>query len=513
MKRLALAYGPAVLSGVLLALTFPRMHLFPLAWIALVPMLWRTWKAGAREAAAQFFLCGFVFYLVLLQWLLANEYWAGGWAVWGYAGLSTVMALYWAVTGALWIATRGTLSAAPALAVFWIAMEFLQSVLFTGFGWGALGYAQGADLPLAQWASVGGVSLLSGFLVLVNAWIAQGIVERPTRVYAIAGAVVVVVATHAGGAWMLDEADPHTKPYAVALVQPNFPLEMKWDPEYTVEMVRNTAEKSRLLLRERPADLLVWPESLVMDDIERPGIIDEGQAVVKETGVMLFTGTHRTDPADGSNLNSSALVSPAGEIVDRYEKLHLAPFGEYVPLGSYLPFVKKVVPAIGNIKPGTEPKVMQAGSKRFGPLICFEVLFPSMAERLRRDGADFLVVITNLGWFGASPAIPQELEIARMRAIETRLPLVHCANTGITGVFDPFGRFTPADIAFQGDATGYVRPEFPVTARVNHRMGGVFSVPSAVPRAGWPAAVSYGALVLSLAAGARGLLRLRRAGV
>lgn len=513
MKRLASAYGPAVFSGVLLALTFPRMHLYPIAWIALAPMLWKTWNAGPRAAAGQFLLCGFIFYLVLLQWLLANQYWAGGWAVWGYAGLSAVMALYWAGTGALWTAARGALPSAPALAVCWIAMEYLQSVLFTGFGWGALGYAQGADLPLAQWAGVGGVSLISGFVVLVNAWIVQGVVERSKRVYALAGAAAIVAATHAGGASMLDAADHHSKPFSVALVQPNFPLEMKWDPEYTVEMVRNTAEKSRLLLREQPADLIVWPESLVMDDIERPGIIDEVRAVVKDTGTMLFTGAHRTDPSDGSNLNSSALVRPTGEIADRYEKLHLAPFGEYVPLGSYLPFVNKLVPAIGNIKPGNQPKVMQAGGKRFGPLICFEVLFPSMAERLRRDGADFLVVITNLGWFGASPAIPQELEIARMRAIETRLPLVHCANTGITGVFDPYGRFAPADIVFFEGAPAYVRPDFPVTARVNHRMGGVFSVPAAAPRIGWPAAVNYGALALTLAAGAMGLLRVSRSPV
>jgi apolipoprotein N-acyltransferase len=136
--------------------------------------------------------------------------------------------------------------------------------------------------------------------------------------------------------------------------------------------------------------------------------------------------------------------------------MHLAPFGEYAPFTEWLPFLEYLVP--GQMDAGTEAKLMPVGELQFGPLICFETLFPSMAEHLRREGADFLVVITNLGWFGNSNAIPQELQVARMRAIETRLSLVHCANTGISGVFDPWGRFRVVNGYFNA-SNGYVKRE------------------------------------------------------
>ncbi|MCX5758816.1 MAG: hypothetical protein NTU83_09995, partial [Candidatus Hydrogenedentes bacterium] len=137
----------------------------------------------------------------------------------------------------------------------------------------------------------------------------------------------------------------------------------------------------------------------------------------------------------------------------------------------YLPFIQQVVPAIGDSESGVEQKVMKAKGRTFGPLICFEVLYADLSERLRRMGADYLVVITNLGWFGLSNAIPQEFELARMRAVETRLPVVHCANTGISGVFDPWGRFSEVAGVFgaSGQYTNYagrVTPERTIAQRL-----------------------------------------------
>jgi apolipoprotein N-acyltransferase len=515
MKTLVKTFGPAVLSGVALSLAFPRCHAAPLAWMALVPLLWRTWQAAPRTAFVHFFLAGFTFNLVLLHWLMTNVYWAGGWAFWGYLALSGALALYWGALGALWqfVCTRiPVVPRAIALAVLWAAMEHLQSFLFSGFGWGAIGYSQGLDLPLAQWAAVGGVPLISAFIVLTNGLLAGIVSEARARFPRMMSAVIVFAAVHGAGAAMLGHPAAAPRDIVVGIVQAEFPLEIKWDREYTSEMVRNTAEKSRMIASQSRVDLFVWPESLVMEDIERPDIWKEVSGLTRDTRTPLFTGSVRTDTATGADLNSSHLVNPQGEITGTYDKIHLAPFGEYVPFGDYFPILKKVVPAIGDIRPGHAPQVMTVGDRKFGPLICFEVLFAPMAERLRDMGADFLVVITDLGWFGASSALPQELEIARFRAIETRLPLVHAANSGISGVFDPWGRFQGVNIYFDGKDNAYRFDDVPVQETTMSRLGGALTVTS--PGAWrWPISprrVPEAALVLTVAGGVAAALRKPR---
>jgi apolipoprotein N-acyltransferase len=475
-------YAIAVASGVLLAVAFPDYHVYPLAWLALAPVIWRTWNLTPRQTAGHFFVAGFSFYLILLHWLMSNVYWAGGWAFWGYVALAIVMALFWAVAGWAWAHLRSVLPWCPAaltLAVLWGAMEHLQSFAFTGFGWGGIGYSQGKDLPLLQLAALGGVSLLSAVIVAGNALIASILGERQRRLTRALVACMLVALAHAVGWLLLDSAEYGDDPYTVGLLQSDFPLEMKWDPEYTVDMVQNAAQKSRMLDQIKPVDLFIWPESLIMDDIDSPQILPVIQSLTLDTEAALLAGTHRSDRDSGGSLNSSHLVAHDGSLVDYYDKIHLAPFGEYAPLSNYLPFISKVVPAIGDIQPGTIPKVFTVDGRTLGPLICFEVLFSPMSARLRSEGADLLIVMTNLGWFGASSAIGQELEIARVRAVETRLPLAHCANTGITGMFDPWGRFTLVDTYFDGRGNAYqLGAVSPADTRM-HRLGGV--LPAALP--------------------------------
>ena len=192
---------------------------------------------------------------------------------------------------------------------------------------------------------------------------------------------------------------------------------------------------------------------------------------------MLFAGAARYDSFNRT-YNSSYLIDTQGRVAGVYDKVHLAPFGEYVPLSGILPFINAFVPTIGDLKPGDEQKVFDVDGRKMGPLICFEVLFAPMAETLRRDGADFLTVITNLAWFGRSNAIPQELEIARVRAIETRLPLVHAANTGISGVFDPYGRFehSNAFVSQQGKVFR-LREDTGPADTIMQRLAGTYALP------------------------------------
>ncbi len=495
-------YGPALFSGTALALCFPTWHLFPLAWVALIPLAARVWNAKPAEAAFKFFVAGVAFNAIVLQWLLANIYWGGGWAAWGYVGLCAIMGTYWALTGAVWRMASIALPRFPSwavLAIVWFAMEWLQARLFTGFGWAALGYSQGPDLWLVQWASIGGVSLVSAMLVAVNGMAANAIHDRKLRIPLVLGSLGALVIVHAAGGFMIGAPDYDSDPFNAGVVQTDYPLETKWDREYTLDMVENAARKSRILVDVTgPVDVVVWPEAHVMADLDRPGILPAITNLTRDIGAFLFTGAHRSNPATDGSLNSSYLVDPNGEIIGHYDKIHLAPFGEYVPLNQFFPFIAKVVPAIGDIESGTEQITLPVNSKTLGPLICFEVLFAPMTESLREAGADVLVVVTNLAWFGSSNAVPQELEIARLRAIESRLPLIHCANTGVSGVFDPWGRFNDVDL-YVGAGGPINRPDLPVAAKLQQRFAGRFPIAAPGQRLipGGPVYVPRIALVLA----------------
>lgn len=498
-------YSLPVACGAALALAFPTYHLFPLAWVALVPVIRRARLAESPwQAGIEFLIAGFSFHLVLLQWLMANVYWAGGWAWWGYVALSFFLALFWFVMGALWRGAALQLRWLPgeiSLPLLWGAMEYTQSWAFTGFGWGAIAYSQASDLWLAQWAAIGGTPLVSAIVIGFGTLLANLRCEKNSRIARCVIAFGLVIGAHIVGAMMMGSPDYARLPMKAALVQADFPLEMKWDPEYAIDMVRKTADKSRMLTNAERVDLIVWPEALIMEDIETPGIIDEVSTLARDTGAYLFAGAHRSNPKTEGSMNSAYLVNPDGVIEDHYDKIHLAPFGEYVPLNRYLPFISKVVPAIGDIERGAEQKVFQTGLRRLGPLICFEVIFPAMAEHLRRDGADYLVVVTNLGWFGASNAIAQELEIARMRAIETRLPVVQCANSGISGVFDPWGRFEVVDVYFKDATTAFKARLSSPSQTIMSRFGGVVSVaaPSTRPWEKGPVLVPKMMLIAAIA--------------
>ncbi len=442
----------AILAGVLLGMAFPTWSVYPLAWVALILVFVPAFRASVQSCGARFFVAGLVFHLFVLQWLLANIFWAGGWAVWGYAVLSVYMALYWGLFGMLWAGMRDRLPVVPlaiASAVLWIAMETLQSILLTGFGWSALGYTQGRYESVLQLASLGGVSLLSGILVAFNVLVAQTIAQPTRKIPHALAAFALLVVSHIGGSLLLDEADYGPEPYTVGMFQSDFPQQMKWDHDYTVDMVHRAAEKTRQVAAYEEVDLFVWPEALIMAPIETYGIHETLSQLTRSVETPLYTGSSRFSAERGGWTNSSYLFDQRGEIAGIYDKIHLVPFGEYAPLGSIFPFITQVVPTIGDLVPGDALTIFEAGGRRFGPLICFEVLHAPMSEWLIRENAEMLVVITNLGWFGNTNAIDQELEISRLRAVETRTPLVHCANTGHTGVFDPYGRFTAVGEPFR----------------------------------------------------------------
>lgn len=443
MKAFLHTYGASILTGVLLFLAFPATNWHYLAWVALVPLLNHVRDLSPMKTAGAFFLAGWVFHSLLLQWLAANIFWAGGWAIWGYQGLCVFMAAYWALLGFSWKVISRRLPQLGKIIPFiilWSTMEFLQSIVFTGFGWGVLAHSQSYNLYALQWGSLGGYVLIGLFIVTVNIALSEMILDKSNRFRHLCIAMTLLLAIHAGGYFMQRPTSYSDTPIQLGVYQSNTPIQTKWDTEFTDALINQALVKSRILADEDPIDLFVWPEALIVSDIRSDVLQQSITSLLKDTQADLFTGAQRREGK--YYYNSSYLISSDGDFSNYYDKIHLAPYGEYVPFANYLPFLSNILPSMSDQTPGESQEVFETHGRNLGPLICFEVLFSPMSQHLRAEGADFLVVVTNMAWFGSSNALSQELAVAKLRAVETRLPLVQSANTGFSGVIDPYGRFS-----------------------------------------------------------------------
>jgi len=493
-------------TGLIAAAAFPAWHQHYLAWVCLVPLLVSIRKAKPLEAFWSFLLAGFVFHLMVINWIAANVFWAGGWALVGWAMLALYMALYWGALGALWVWIRDRSNwpiASFAFGFLWVSIEYLQATLLTGFGWTALAYSQVPNTWFIQLAALGGTGLVAWCLALVNVLAARTITESRWRLGRIATLAVVLVAAHGIGYGLHGESRYGLDPMRVGIFQSDFPQDMKWDPEYTEEMVQSAVKRSVYMVREQGADVVVWPEALAVRDPKRDyGIRTMVQDMAAVAPAHYFIGAVRDDEFTNEGYNSGYLVGPDGAFQGYYDKVHLAPFGEYIPLETMWPVLRTIVPAIGAVEAGVEPHVFRVDDRAFGPLICFEVLFGPMGDKLRRMDADFLVVITNLGWFGDSSVLPQELEIARVRAIENRMPVVHAANTGVSGVIDPYGRVEVVNHWFRPGTDQVMRARDDIEPYMveRQRMFGVFDLADAEdhPLPNGPQYFPFAAIALAL---------------
>jgi apolipoprotein N-acyltransferase len=475
-----------VLVGAALAAAFAPWSFYPLTYGAPAVLLLTTRETAIAMTTRIFFLAGWVFHSLLLHWLMANVYWEGLIAFVGYQLLSVYLALYWAAFGALWAWSRrrwGVPAAALGVPLCWFIMEFLQARLFTGFGWSALGYTHTVNPYLRQWFALLPVEGFSAVLLCLNVLVVLAVhfhgLRRMLSTVAFVGLLALVLLV---GWCMYDVPKPAPNALRVGIIQTNFPQEMKWDDEYLLEMVRNAAQKARMLAQRESLDVIVFPEAWVMTHYEHPPVKEALQELAEDTGAALLVGTTRIETSPLRYYNSCILMDPKGNVLDYYDKVHLAPFGEYIPMESWLrPWLGL---SYGGVDAGSEYKVLAWADHAFGPLICFEVLFPDAAEQLRALGGNILVVITNLGWFGSTPALDQELEIARCRAVQTRLPLVHATNTGISGVFDAYGNFTPASLLAL-EPNVFRELDRPEPARLKRlRLAGAFRLTPPVPRPG-----------------------------
>ena len=462
---------PALLSAGLLALAMPgRVGWWPLLFVALVPLLLVTLSARPGRSALVGFVCGLVTHLALLYWILIVLGRYGGLPFYlslpGLVLLAAYMALYPAVFCALlsllagrsWHRERPVASLVWLAPVLWVGLDWLRSVLFTGFPWMDLGYGLYAQPQLIQSADLGGHHLVTFGVVLCNSLLV-GIVDRQRRdvrwnIHRERGLLLLACATLVflgGYSAVRYRVAVHYGPRAlqaqVAVVQGNVDQMVKWSPAFKTATVDTYLRLSREAIGEADVELVVWPETALPFYPQRDQLTGRLAAFTGTANTWLLTGAPLftlTPQTDGSELvrhyNGAILLGPDGRIAASHAKQHLVPFGEYVPLRPYLPFLEPLVVSIGDFAAGTSDEPLALGPMRLGMLICYESIFPEIARQSVTRGANLLVNLTNDAWYGRSSAPHQSMAMAVFRAVENKRALVRAANTGISGFVDPVGR-------------------------------------------------------------------------
>jgi apolipoprotein N-acyltransferase len=462
----------AAASGILIALSFPDAGLSLLIWIALIPLLTAMEHATPRQAFRLGFICGCSAYAVILYWItiVMTRYGHLPWAVSIplYLLLVAWLALFFG--GAALMARLGEqmgIKSALTLPIAWVAFDFSRSWLLSGFPWAMLGHSQFRTLPLIQIADLCGVYGITALIVLANivlyrAFRAVSGSDVPYPVKSLAVLLVLFAATLLYGFQRLNQRPPESaRAVKTALIQGNIPQDVKWSPEFRNRTI-DTYERLTRSAAGSGVDLIVWPESAVpffFQDEPEPAARIRGLARELSAALMVGSPAHELYNGKRVFLNSVFMIDPTGETVGRGDKLHLVPFGEYVPLGRYFPFISKLVVGIGDFSPGTKAVTLPVAGTRVGTLVCYEVVFPELARRYVNNGARIMVNITNDAWFGRSSAPYQHLSIAAFRSVETRTPMIRAANTGITAIIDQNGYIrTMTGLFVEGYRTGEVVP-------------------------------------------------------
>jgi apolipoprotein N-acyltransferase len=355
----------------------------------------------------------------------------------------------------------------------WVAAEYARAHVFGGFPWIPLGNAVVSLLPIAQLASVTGVYGLSWTLALLNALIAlAAATDRRHRLMSVTAALALLVTVSAWGALRLSDSRLAREgaPIRVALVQGNVPQDEKWDPSRAASIFDRYLRLTRVAAQEG-GQFIIWPESAT------PFFFDEDNTsasrvrqLVSEIRVPLLFGTDEVEPGSPPKYyNSAFILDESGATAAVYRKMFLVPFGEYVPFGTLLSFVGPLVEAVSAFSPGQQVTMLPVDGHMVSTAICYEVVYPHLIRDGVLRGAELLTTITNDAWYGATSAPWQHFDLARMRAIEQGRYLARAANTGISGIVDPYGRVTLRTNLFETTAPiGEVRfiRELTVYARI-----------------------------------------------
>ena len=457
----------ALAAGAALGAVFPLLGWSGLAWVALVPLLVVVATVErARAALLPGYAAGAVFFAMSCPWIMATVHRYGDLSG-ATAGLVFLLFLalmgaylaLFAVAGAcLGLRTGHRLLPLPFL---WVAVEWLRTYTpIGGFPWNLLGYAQVNNLQLMRLASLTGVYGVSLALAVANTLVAGLAIwawrklrrgEAPGRGprWAAVGPAVALVALLGAAYWPYSPPALGPATLRARLVQPNTSVDTDWT---AASLQQFFASQLALSTPDQPVNLIVWPEqptpldyALQPDFQQMTAELVSGSRAGFLFGEVSYPLTAQGGPDYSQPRNSAQFIAANGTTGGRYDKIHLVPFGEYVPLPGWLrriAGVGKLVQDVGDFVPGTRAVLFELGGHRFGTMICYESIFPGLARQEVADGAEWLVNQSDDSWYGTSSAAAQGLMMARMRAIENRRWMLRDTDDGITAVIDPYGRVT-----------------------------------------------------------------------
>jgi apolipoprotein N-acyltransferase len=477
--RILLSLG----AGAALALAFPEHNVPAIGWVSLAGLLFASLDAGILEAALSGFLFGIAFYSIDIPWVGAvlTQYGPMPW----WQGYGVLVLLVMALSGFIaswsalvaWIAKRNVGLALFSAPFIWVVLELWRTRMpQIAFPWDMIGLVASHSLAVVQIASLTGIYGLSALVVAYDSLLvwalresgARGVRNLASAVWA--GVTVILFAVILFGAGLVPQAQPTSIAH---LVQTNLPQYSQFPANWDQIHAADVAEIDRISTEagEMRPGLVVWPEVPAPFSMEDARFAQHAESVAQLSHSDFLLGVVDWKPAENNTLapyNSAALLDPAGREEFLYDKIHLVPFSEYIPLKDYIWPLKYLNGVVGDFHAGWRHGVASLPGGKFGVFICYEAIFPDHVRQFVRNGADLLINVSNDGWFGRSAAAAQHLAQARVRAVENRRWLLRDTNNGFTVSIDPYGRIVaslPTDVrgeldapyAFRSDMTLYAR--------------------------------------------------------
>ncbi len=470
IKIRLIEYLPAVFTGFLLSISFPEKNFSAIAWAALVPLMVSISTMNIKKAFFTGLAAGMSFFAFLIYWIVPTL------DIYGHLPFYLSVPILFLLTFYLGLYTsifaigfkllkKNSIMMPFQAASLWVGLEYLRSFLFTGFPWGILGYSQYKNLHIIQIADITGVYGVSFLIVTANgvlymAWMTffssdksgqrlKKYAEYPFKIQKTISAlfcffIIMSVALYYGFTKfnVINKTDKNSAMVKVAVIQGNIKQSEKWDNYFKKLSVEKYCRLSETASHENPA-LIVWPETALPFyfhvDRKFSDIVDK---CIKKSRADFLIGSpaFKRDHGVLKFFNRAYMVNRQAVITGKYDKIHLVPFGEYVPFGKYLAFLGKLTAQAGDFSAGKKEFIpLEFKDKTTGVLICFEAIFPDLARKFVKNGADILVTITNDAWFGRTSAPSQHFSMCVFRAVENRRSMARAANTGISGFIAPTG--------------------------------------------------------------------------
>jgi apolipoprotein N-acyltransferase len=440
----------ALASGIALALSFPEYDLSLLAWIAIGLLVVASCGVRPGEASLYGFLHGFVFIPICVPWVDTVMQQYGNVDPWAAAGIVGLMALVIGVltmilsSSVAWV-SRKSLALACAIAPFiWVSLEFARTYFpYVGFPWNLTGYAASGNLAFLQLTAVTGIYGLSFVVAAYGSLAAYALMTRKSRAWkALAATTAILILIAAAGGHFVPKAEAL---HVAHLVQTDFPQSESYPSNWMVLHAGDLDQLERISIdaARRSPGLIVWPEVPAPFSLQDPAFRAKATliAVSAQENFLVGVVDWKLQGGKWNASNSAVLLDPSGQRVFTYDKVHLVPFGEYVPLRRWLTFAGRLTADIADFTPGTQRNVGHLPGGTFGVFICYESVFPGEVRQLAANGAQLLITISNDGWFGKSAARAQHMMMARVRAVENRRWLLRATNNGYSASVDPYGRY------------------------------------------------------------------------